>query len=193
MRRMLGKLKSMDVPVRSMRALEFFAREGDWHTVSYATEVSSLDAWEINPQCEPALRRNLPLANIRIGDSFILARQPEFTHAFDFLVFDNPLCLFGKNGELCEHFEALELVPILMKEHGVLIFNINYHPYGYDSNPEWRRRRQAYYGISDPARLDFDFAQEFYQCKIKKFGFTVQKFFIFDRHDGIMAYVTMVL
>ena len=54
-------------------ALEFFAREGDWQTLSYADRVRSVEAWEIDPAYEEGLRRNLPQAVIRIGNSFELA------------------------------------------------------------------------------------------------------------------------
>jgi len=52
-----------------MRALEIFAREGDWQTQAYADKVKSLEAWEINPAFESALRKNLPGAKILITDS----------------------------------------------------------------------------------------------------------------------------
>ena len=49
-------------PLSEADALELFAREGDWQTVSYAPHVKTLEAWEINPQFREALKRNLPHA-----------------------------------------------------------------------------------------------------------------------------------
>ena len=48
-------------------ALDFFAREGDWQTQHYADKVKKVYAWEINPQHEQSLKRNLPAsANVSI-------------------------------------------------------------------------------------------------------------------------------
>ena len=34
-----------NIYLSNRRALEFFARKGDWHTLGYCSKVKSLDAW----------------------------------------------------------------------------------------------------------------------------------------------------
>src|ERR1700730_11138368 len=89
MKRVCERLKLLGHNLSGLRALEFFAREGDWQTIGYAKEVAVLDAWEIDSKYERTLRNNLPQARIQIGNSFELAQQREFKGAFDFIVYDN--------------------------------------------------------------------------------------------------------
>ena len=90
MRRVVAKLEGFGVELDKLDGLEFYAREGDWQTISYSGRLSTLHAWEIDPDRETALRRNLPRAIIRIGDSYELALLPEYQHKFSFINFDNP-------------------------------------------------------------------------------------------------------
>ena len=110
-----------------LNALEFFARKGNWHTLSYANKVSSITAWEIEAEFRNDLITNIPHAAIRIGDSFGLAKEGQYSNSFSLIVFDNPQGVFGK---YCEHFECLNLIPdLLSKDGGVVIFNINKTPF----------------------------------------------------------------
>lgn len=193
MLRVVQRLQSLGVELGRLRALEFFAREGDWQTVSYAGLVASLEAWEINPACEAALRRNVPQARVRIGDSYQFARQPEYAGRFDLVVLDNPQVTFGERHEHCEHFDALELAPALLANPGVLIFNVNHSPYGYDRQPEWQRRRQAFYGLADTARLDFSFLDQFYRKFFAVRGRKVGFLFFEPRHEPSIAYCVVKL
>jgi hypothetical protein len=193
MRRVVVRLRRQGVDLGRLRALEFFAREGDWQAVSYAPEVASLDAWEINPQCEPGLRRNLPQATIRIGDSYALARLPEYAGRFDLVVMDNPQVTFGPRGEHCEHFDALDLVPVLLAPRGIVVFNVNHSPYGYDRQPEWQRRRQAYYGVEQTAHLELDFLESFYRRLFHARGYDITFLLFEPRHEPAIAYCVMEL
>ena len=88
MKNIVSWIKSKNISLGDMSALEFFAREGDWQTVEYCHEVKSLDAWEIDSQFKAALLRNLPNANITIGDSYELAKIKENHEKFNFIVID---------------------------------------------------------------------------------------------------------
>ncbi|MDA2922519.1 hypothetical protein MYX07_04620, partial [Patescibacteria group bacterium AH-259-L07] len=66
MKKILEILRERDVEMRQMRALEVFAREGDWQTMIYADSIKSLDAWEVDHRFEKKLRKNLLKANIKI-------------------------------------------------------------------------------------------------------------------------------
>ena len=193
MRRVCQQLRLRGVDLSQARALEFFAREGDWQTVSYAGEVASLEAWEIEPHCEPALRRNLPGATIRMGDSYQLARLPEYAGAFDLVVLDNPQVIFGPQGEHCEHFDALELMPNLLGGAGTLIFNVNYAPFNYHQQPAWQQRRRDFCGREATDRLEFEFLQTFYAEFFDRRGRATEFMFFEPRHEQVIAYAVMRL
>ena len=193
MRRVVEELKLRGVDLMGRVALEFFAREGDWQTVSYASEVAELHAWEIDPVHEAALRANLPEAHVRIGDAFQLATLSEFAARFDFINIDNPQVTFGDHDQYCDHFEVLALVRLLMRPRVVLIFDVNYKPYDYDRLPEWKRRRDVFYGVEETAILEFDFIGEFYTKYFHSQGLKTHFVFVEDRHDGHFAYCVMDL
>lgn len=173
-----------------MTALEFFAREGDWQTLDYVNKVKTVHAWEIDPQFEANLRKNLPNAHIRIGDSYSMAKDLEFKHKFDFIVLDNPQNVFAG---YCEHFEALPLVKDLAKKNSpiVLFFNVNKKPFNYQDHPAWQSRRSEYYG-RDASDLSLDFLKEFYVRKMQDYGFKVEHHF-FEARDPAYLYYSVFL
>ena len=193
MRKVCGLLKDKGIDLSRMRALEFFGREGDWQTTAYAGEVMSLEAWEIDPKFEPALRRNLPDATIRIGDSYEIAAAPENKGRFDFVVLDNPQCLFGEELEHCEHFDALPLGLGLIEKEGGLIFNINWMPFDFDEHPHWKKERENYYGLGDTSMLDVEgHTLPFYRRKVESHGFEVSDCFEMVRNPEYLSYIVVV-
>jgi hypothetical protein len=193
MRRVCERLGREGITLDTLDALEFYAREGDWQAAGYAPWVRSVEAWEIDPRCEPALRRNLPGARIRIGDSYAMAREPGNSGGFDFIVLDNPQGVFGPQGHWCEHFEALELVPQLLRTPGVVICNVNTAPYDYDQHPAWRARREAFYGIPTTERLEAEFVEGFYRRWWAARGLDTAGFFLEPRHEPMLWYAVMQL
>ena len=193
MRRLCARLAERGIELGSCRALEFFAREGNWQTVRYADKVARLDAWEINPKFEAALRRNLPQAAVRIGDSFALSQLPEFAGRFDFVVYDNPQVTFGDHNQYCEHFEALETLPRLMRERAVAIFNVNREPFDYELFPEWQKRRNRFYQRGDTANLEDGFLRAFYAAYFQGLGLTMLDAFIEPRHESYLSYFGAVV
>ncbi len=193
MRRVCTRLTALGVELHSCHAVEFFAREGNWHTVSYASAVARLDAWEIDRRFEKALRRNLPHARVRIGDSFELAEQPEFAAQFDLVVYDNPQVTFGDGDRYCEHFEALDTLSHLMKRQAAVIFNVNRAPFDYDLFPDWQRRRSGFYKIADTRRLDGDFLITFYKEYFRTRSLEVRHMFLEPRHEPHIVYLAAVV
>lgn len=188
MRSLVARVKARGFLLSDKRALEFFAREGNWQTVAYASEVDSLDAWEIDPQFAPALRRNLPAAKIRIDDSFKLAKRREFRNVFGFVVLDNPQNVYGDKGQYCEHFEVLALVPQLINNDAIVIFNINRAPFNYHRFPEWRRRREKFYKRKRTAHLGVDFLERHYRQYFKRLGLKVVDIDFKVRHESQFLY-----
>jgi hypothetical protein len=185
MTKICAKALAQGEPMSSYRALEFFAREGDWHTKSYAHLVRSLDAWELDPTYEHGLRENLPHANIRIGNSFSFAQESQYRNYFHWLVLDNPQSIYG---EYCEHFEALELVHDLVAESGVLIFNVNKKPFDYERHAAWQARREQYYGC-DANILTTPFLLSFYQNKLEASGLSLRYIYEEPRNPEYLSYI----
>jgi len=187
MAKICARLKSEGVDMRSLSALDFFAREGDWQTVVYAREVGTIEAWEISPEFLPGLQRNLSGATVRIVDSYAYGAQT--ADRFDFVVLDNPQATFGPGGLYCEHFEALPVALRLLKPGAFLIFNLNWFPFNFESHPEWQRRRAEFYGIDDTASLSLDdFLLPFYQRYFEERGLKVVQSFVQPRNDEYLAY-----
>jgi hypothetical protein len=185
MERLCERLEEEGIDLSTMYGLEFFAREGNWHTVDYAKKIKELHAWEMNPQFRQGLERNLPFADIVIGDSFQLARMPEHAGMFNFIVFDNPQGLFGQDDCYCEHFEALDLVSQLMSDTGVVIFLVNKNPYDYEKHSEWKAAREGFYGISDTDKIDVSFLVDWYEEFFSGMGLRTVFSFEEKRNDYI--------
>lgn len=189
MLRICQKLDDKGINLRNFKALEFFAREGDWQTQSYAKRVKELHAWEVDPVFEEKLKINLPNAIVRIGDSFRMALEDIYYNYFDFIVFDNPQNVYG---EYCEHFESLPLVEKLMTDDGIVIFNVNLSPFNYDKSPVWQKRRSDYYGC-DASSLESIFLLNFYENEFKKQRFKVNFKFEEKRNHEYLSYLVFSL
>ena len=185
----VSHLESNGINFSKLKALEFFARIGSWQTVQYSEKVNSLAAWEIDSQFEKELKRNLPTANIKIGDSFEIAKT--ISQKYDFIVFDNPQGVYGK---YCEHFEALELFSDLTDDFGIVTFNVNKKPFDYNEafNSEWKLRRCNYYGF-DAFLLSTEFIIDFYNNKFEEYGFSVSFSFETQRDVNRLSYLTFGL
>jgi hypothetical protein len=186
MAKILARIKSDGVDIRTLSALDFFAREGDWQTMVYAREVGAIEAWEISPEFLPGLQRNLPGATVRIVDSY--AYGAHTTDRFDFIVLDNPQATFGPKGRYCEHFEALPVALRLLKPGAFLIFNLNWAPFNFAAHTEWQRRRAEFYGVEDTAFMSLEgFLLPFYERYFEARGFKVIQGFVQARNDKYLA------
>jgi hypothetical protein len=183
------KLTKKGIDLKKFVALEFFAREGDWQTQSFANKVKELHAWEIDPIFESALKKNLPHACIRIGNSYELASEKVYFERFDFIVIDNPQNTFG---DYCEHFEALPLIKNLLKNDGIVIFDINLAPFDYDKFPLWRQKRFDYYSV-DATKLTSNFMLNFYSKFFNSQGFDIKFCFEEKRNKEYFSYLVYFL
>jgi hypothetical protein len=155
---------------KGVRALDFFAADGTRlsHLLLRGYEV---DAWEIRPD----LLKDYSLpANKVVGDSFELAKRPQYQGVFDLILVDNYVGCWGAHGfekwRYCEHFEALEAILPLLADEAKVIFNLTTSPERYlaawllrswrvlprnlsflshrwvdGELDEWGKRRRAYY------------------------------------------------
>jgi hypothetical protein len=193
MRLVCLELERRGFALSEARALEFFAREGDWQALAYADRVSSLEAWEIDARHEAGLRTNLPRAAVRIVDSILHAARVENQGRFDFVVLDNPQGCFGPDARYCEHFDALEATFGLLSERAVVVFNVNRAPFDFRFFPAWRALRAEYYGVADTERLGTDFLLAFYRRLFERRGFVAAFGFEVPRNAGYLSYLAFRL
>ncbi len=192
MKRICLRLESEGVKLSDFSALDFFAREGDWQTIDYSNKVKTLEAWEINPEYLPGLKRNLPEATIRIVDSYSYGLQTNIR--YDFIVLDNPQAVFGPEGCYCEHFEALPVALRIVKMESIIIFNLNWAPFNFSAHPEWKMRRADFYKVQDTSYLSLqDFLLPFYRNYFELHGFKVIRSFVEPRNDEYLAYAVFHL
>lgn len=170
MKRLCSDLISAGFDLSEMDAVEVFGRKGDWHTVDYAGMVSSLEVWEIDPQHNADLEKNLPGAMIRNVDSITFAADPVNRERFDFVVIDNPQALFGPGDAYCEHFDVLMPATGMLRPNGVIVFNVNIRPYDYELHPDWQKRRAAFYGQTGTDSLALADMEDFYAEQFKQWG-----------------------
>ena len=153
-------------------ALEVFGEVGERSTRFYAPLVASLEVWEIDPACEPGLRRNLPGAKIKITDSF--AEIERATGPYDLISIDSPL---GGG----EHFELFPHVFELLAEDGVIVLNVitrvdplMRRQFGYLFDEEQLERRRQFYGTDHPDRMSRGELADAYRRLGRGEGFEMQ-------------------
>jgi hypothetical protein len=158
MKRVIGELRKRGVPLRHLHALEVFGSFGDGHVKDYASQVSSLEVWEVDPQCEKPLKTNFPMATIKITDSYQEIKRSR--EKYDFIVVDNGISI--KAGGYCEHFDLFPDIFRVAKHSCVLILNvvpeIDYetsktHPYVF--NDRQLARRGVFYDTEHPEKVTF--------------------------------------
>lgn len=174
--------------------LEFFARDGSYHTNDYNNNVKKIIAWEINRKFKKDFKKNVKNSKFIVGDSFKLSKKNFFFNQFNLIVIDNPQYIYGSNKEYCEHFEAIENLKNLFKEKKCfLIFNINKKPYGYNKLKDWKSRRQKFYGQNiDTSKISSKEMNLFYKQKFKKLGYNVLDCFQ-QKRNNFLSYMVMIL
>jgi hypothetical protein len=199
MRRLLEELKRRQVDVGTLRALDLFASDGDLQTMDFASEVSSLEVWEINATCEGALKRNLPHARIRIVDAFEEVKRTD--EKFDLVVVDAPTQVYGGNGAHCEHFDLFPDVLRVLKPAAIIVLNvvprISKQRLRRAARNGWRTFGQAhlaergrFYRTSTPENTPFDQMILVYERLIRDHGFEIDWHF-FKKKQGCYYYLVL--
>ena len=186
----MNQLNRMGTDISGLKALEFFARKGNWHTLSYANKVNSIEAWEIEAKFSNDLIVNIPHSSIRIGNSFEIAKESQYSNFFNLIVFDNPQGVFGK---YCEHFECINLTSVLiLQSGGLVIFNIIKAPFNYVKDSIWAKKRSKYYDTTDASKLDANFLLNFYEDKFESLGFRTVFSFEQQRNKEYLSYLALI-
>jgi hypothetical protein len=191
--RLFRELAARGVRLAELHALEVFAHSGFLHARDYFARVAHLEAWEIDPGQEAALRRNLPGAALKITDSFQEIRQTP--RRFGLILIDAPEQVFGDRGQYCEHFDMLPEVFRAAADDAVLIFNVMPHA----GNPRRRRftaahleARRRFYMSDHPAQIPFAEMLPVYRRIIESRGFELEWYFTRPRtRDGRLIYFAL--
>ena len=166
--KVLRLLEERGFSLNSADAIELFGRKGDWHTKYYVDRVSTLEVWEINPDFLADLKINLPMAKIKITDSFKEIKKT--SSKYNLIIIDNPQSVYG-GGKYCEHFELFPHIFRIAKGPCVIILNVNIQPYNFHKGLVWWERRKIFYHTDDPEKLSFKHVEAHYAeiCKVNGF------------------------
>jgi ribosome-associated toxin RatA of RatAB toxin-antitoxin module len=163
-------------PLKDCHALEAFAYTGAWQTRAYKHFPAYLEAWEIDPACEAALKRNLPAAKIRITNSFEEVKR--CTKKFSFINVDTHQGLFG---EYCENFEFYPLIFHVAADNCVVNLNVIPH-----ASASWLKkypdlfsaqhlaRRKEFYQVADPSQVTLEQMLRRYGDIARENGYEIQ-------------------
>ena len=175
--RILAEGSRRGASVEQFRALEVFGCTGERLTKHCAPPVRSVEVWEIDPSLEPALRRNLPTATVRITDSF--AEIKRTLSRFDLVVVDNPVGCFGDGR--CEHFDLFPDVARVLSDDSMLVLLVcsgddpvtrARYPNLFDE-PQLARRR-SFYGVADPREIPLTELAAHYRRRLEALGMSVE-------------------
>lgn len=192
-RKIIEDLTHHNIDLKNLSVLDFFAREGDWQTKVIADKVKVIHAWEVNPEFEENLKKNLPNAKIKIGDSFSFCKNSD--ERFDLIILDNPQGCFGINQDKCEHFDALPEILNLLNNQSIVIFNVKTEPFDYHKHEKWQSRRNDFYQRQDCSNLDKEFSFNFYKNYFETLGFKVDymNWHIRPQETGLYEMVAVLL
>jgi hypothetical protein len=187
MRRVVRELRGRGVELGELHALELFGGSGNFHTKDYASEVASLEVWELDERYRDELQRNLPKADVRTVDTF--AEISRRTEHYDLIVVDNPMSTYGEHGEHCEHFGLFPEVFRRCSPCAIVIVNVIPYltdaaakRYPYLFNREQLAARTAFYRTSHPEEISFDKMVEVYKRHAANVGTTIVWHFLVRRH-----------
>lgn len=181
MHKVLKELKRREVDTAKLDALEVFGRCGDWHVQDYVSYVKSIEVWEIEQEFEDTLKRNLPMAEIKITNSFEEVRITK--KKFDLIVIDNPMSTY--NGH-CEHFDLFPDIFRIFENDTIIILNVipeinkaTKKSYPYIFNPEHLSKRSQFYDTNRPDKTSLEEMILSYTKLVSKHGFVLEwSFFI---------------
>lgn len=192
-RKIFLKFKKKKLDIKNWNVLEFFARDGSWHTNDYNNFVKKIIAWEIDKKFKKKFKENILNSEFIVGDSFNLLKRKKYFGKFNLIILDNPQYFYGKNKKYCEHFEAIELIKnLFMKKKCYLIFNVNKKPFNYEKLIDWKKRRDDYYGF-DTKKITSKKIISFYKKKFKALGYKVYDCFEEKRNKEYLSYFVVSL
>jgi hypothetical protein len=184
---LLREIDRRGIQLETISALEVFGGDGSFHTQIYFPLIASLEVWEVNPDLEHALRRNLPGAKIKITDSFQEVQRS--IQKWDMVMVDNPMATFMT---YCEHFDLFPTICRLLSESALLVVNVipflntsDRVRYPYVFNPTHLARRRVFYQNDHPENITIQEMIPIYQRLLQSQGqslewaFSVKRTFVY--------------
>lgn len=190
--RVLGKLIAQGINISEAHALEVFGCNGDGHSKDYARKVASLEVWDIAPTHESGLRENLPMAIVKICDSYNEIRITG--RKYGLIVIDNSPIY----PPYIEHFDLFPHVLDIADSKLVLIINIipeinrtvvRMYPKMLDA--EVLERRKSFYGVEDPQLIPIENMIAKYREDFELKGFVVERYFT-QRRNKMLHYLVLM-
>lgn len=184
MQQVLSELKKRKVRLKDLHALEVFGYHGEWHTMDYASQVSTLEVWDIEQECEDALKRNLPMAEVKITD--IYKEIKNTSRKYNLIVIDNPMSIYDDH---CEHFDLFPDIFRIVMDSTILILNVipeiddaALKKYSYLFNEVQLARRKSFYKTNHPEKVSFDEMIKAYKNLIETNSFNLEYYFFQKRN-----------
>jgi hypothetical protein len=183
--RVVQGIRRRGVKMEGRHALAAFGGTGDRTDRHYAPLVASLDVWEIEPSFEPALRRNLPRARVKITDSYQEIKHTD--DRFDFIILDNPVAVHGGHSE---HFDLFPDIFRLVSDDAVLVIHVipeaddrTRQGYPYIFHRTHLAKRRNFYGTEHPERIPLEQLARHYRELSERHGFTPEWHFFVRRWE----------
>ena len=187
MKRVLNELTKRGVSVGDLVALEIFGCSGEGHVKDYASLVSSLEVWEIDPQFENTLRRHFPNATVNITDSYQEIKRT--SKKYDLIIVDNGTST--RPGGYCEHFDLFPDIFRIAGDSCILVLNVipeidqkDTKGYPYLFNDEQLARRRIFYKTDRPEKVTFAQMLDTYRDLCRTYSFSLDWHF-FERRNFI--------
>jgi hypothetical protein len=185
--RVVKGLKRRSVDLRTRNGLDVYGGTGFRTTKHYAPLLRSLEVWEINPNFEPELRRNLPNACVKIVDSY---EEINRAHGkYSFIHVDSPVSTHGGH---VEHFDLFPHIFRLMDDDSVLVIHVisqadprtSAHPDYTDLLDEARvARRSSFYETEQSDNIPLEQLAAHYRRLMEKNGLTLEWHFFTRRWE----------
>jgi uncharacterized FlgJ-related protein len=188
MKQVFRELKKRGLSPKYFNALEIFGGSGDGHLKDYASLVSTLEVWEIDPIYEKILRQNFPRAEVKITDSY---KEIKITSKkYNFIVVDNGFSTrTTSSGICCEHFDFFPDIFRIAMDSSVFILNvipevdsIALKEYPYLFNDTQLLHRKNFYKTNRPEKITFEEMIEAYRKMLIVNNFNLEWYFFRKRN-----------
>ena len=188
MKKVLRELKRRGLNPKDFNALEVFGSSGEGHLKDYASLVSTLEIWEIDPEYEKILRRFFRRAEVKIADSFKEIKTT--SKKYNFIVVDNGTSISSASyGRHCEHFDLFPDIFRIAMDSSVLILNIipevdsvALKAYPYLFNDEQLLHRKNFYKTNRPEKMTSEEMVEAYRKMLMANDFNLEWYFFQKRN-----------
>lgn len=171
----MEEIKKRGVPLDRMRALEMFGGYGNQITKDYEPYFKELEIWEIDPGCEPSLRKNFPKAKIKIGDSYAMLKESD--SKVDFVIADTAL-----SDNPNEHFKLFPDLFRVLNNSAIVILNTVPEIHSKALSKVQSDNRKSFYKTDNPLNIPMEKMIEKYTELCSDNSFRIKWWFINDRY-----------